>query len=75
MLVCVCVCVSCRTAVLGISFGLAFLLLALILLLCFVGHILVGFFGFISKTRLVLVTINQVVINDKYFTFWPFFPF
>ncbi|XP_044192282.1 adenylate cyclase type 2b isoform X2 [Thunnus albacares] len=29
-----------RTAVLGISFGLAFLLLALILLLCFAGHIL-----------------------------------
>uniref|UniRef100_A0A672ZSA3 adenylate cyclase n=1 Tax=Sphaeramia orbicularis TaxID=375764 RepID=A0A672ZSA3_9TELE len=31
-----------RTAVLGISFGLAFLLLALILLLCFAGHILQG---------------------------------
>ncbi|KAI9526930.1 Adenylate cyclase type 2 [Dissostichus eleginoides] len=30
------------TAVLGISFGLAFLLLALILLLCFGGHILQG---------------------------------
>uniref|UniRef100_A0A8D0DCK7 Adenylate cyclase type 2 n=1 Tax=Sander lucioperca TaxID=283035 RepID=A0A8D0DCK7_SANLU len=29
-----------KTAVLGISFGLAFLLLALILLLCFAGHIL-----------------------------------
>uniref|UniRef100_A0A8C6S8M9 adenylate cyclase n=1 Tax=Neogobius melanostomus TaxID=47308 RepID=A0A8C6S8M9_9GOBI len=32
-----------RTAVLGISFGLSFLLLSLILLLCFAGHILVGF--------------------------------
>uniref|UniRef100_H3BZL8 Adenylate cyclase type 2 n=1 Tax=Tetraodon nigroviridis TaxID=99883 RepID=H3BZL8_TETNG len=31
-----------KTAVLGISFGLAFLLLALILLLCFVDHILQG---------------------------------
>uniref|UniRef100_A0A669BPS0 adenylate cyclase n=1 Tax=Oreochromis niloticus TaxID=8128 RepID=A0A669BPS0_ORENI len=31
-----------KTAVLGISFGMAFLLLALILLLCFAGHILVG---------------------------------
>uniref|UniRef100_A0AAQ5XNG1 Adenylate cyclase type 2 n=1 Tax=Amphiprion ocellaris TaxID=80972 RepID=A0AAQ5XNG1_AMPOC len=31
-----------KTAVLGISFGLAFLLLALILLLCFAGHILQG---------------------------------
>ncbi|KAK1880386.1 Adenylate cyclase type 2, partial [Dissostichus eleginoides] len=31
-----------KTAVLGISFGLAFLLLALILLLCFGGHILQG---------------------------------
>uniref|UniRef100_A0A671UZV0 Adenylate cyclase type 2 n=1 Tax=Sparus aurata TaxID=8175 RepID=A0A671UZV0_SPAAU len=30
-----------KTAVLGISFGLAFLLLALILLLCFAGHILI----------------------------------
>uniref|UniRef100_A0A8C5EAF0 adenylate cyclase n=1 Tax=Gouania willdenowi TaxID=441366 RepID=A0A8C5EAF0_GOUWI len=29
-----------KTAVLGISFGLAFLMLALILLLCFAGHIL-----------------------------------
>uniref|UniRef100_A0A669E7F0 Adenylate cyclase type 2 n=1 Tax=Oreochromis niloticus TaxID=8128 RepID=A0A669E7F0_ORENI len=29
-----------KTAVLGISFGMAFLLLALILLLCFAGHIL-----------------------------------
>uniref|UniRef100_A0A665UD75 adenylate cyclase n=1 Tax=Echeneis naucrates TaxID=173247 RepID=A0A665UD75_ECHNA len=34
-----------KTAVLGISFGLAFLLLALILLLCFAGHILVGLKG------------------------------
>uniref|UniRef100_A0A8C3APE7 Adenylate cyclase type 2 n=1 Tax=Cyclopterus lumpus TaxID=8103 RepID=A0A8C3APE7_CYCLU len=32
-----------KTAVLGISFGLAFLLLALILLLCFAGHILGSF--------------------------------
>uniref|UniRef100_A0A7N8YKH0 Adenylate cyclase type 2 n=1 Tax=Mastacembelus armatus TaxID=205130 RepID=A0A7N8YKH0_9TELE len=32
-----------KTAVLGISFGLTFLLLVLILLLCFAGHILVGF--------------------------------
>nr|XP_015811141.2 adenylate cyclase type 2b [Nothobranchius furzeri] len=31
-----------KTAVLGISFGLTFLLLALILLLCFAGHILHG---------------------------------
>nr|XP_043908926.1 adenylate cyclase type 2b isoform X1 [Solea senegalensis] len=31
-----------KTAVLGISFGLTFLLLALILLLCFAGHILQG---------------------------------
>ncbi|XP_056877379.1 adenylate cyclase type 2b isoform X1 [Takifugu flavidus] len=31
-----------KTAVLGISFGLAFILLALILLLCFVDHILQG---------------------------------
>uniref|UniRef100_A0A3Q4M4D7 Adenylate cyclase type 2 n=1 Tax=Neolamprologus brichardi TaxID=32507 RepID=A0A3Q4M4D7_NEOBR len=32
-----------KTAVLGISFGMAFLLLALILLLCFAGHILGSF--------------------------------
>ncbi|KAM4631183.1 adenylate cyclase type 2b [Polymixia lowei] len=31
-----------KTAVLGISFGMAFLLLALILLICFAGHILQG---------------------------------
>ncbi|XP_034016926.1 adenylate cyclase type 2b isoform X3 [Thalassophryne amazonica] len=31
-----------KTAVLGISFGLAFLFLALILLLCFAGHVLQG---------------------------------
>lgn len=35
-------CLCCRTAVLGISFGLTFLLLALILLLCFASHILVS---------------------------------
>uniref|UniRef100_A0A3Q2EJE7 Adenylate cyclase type 2 n=1 Tax=Cyprinodon variegatus TaxID=28743 RepID=A0A3Q2EJE7_CYPVA len=39
-----------KTAVLGISFGLTFLLLALILLLCFAGHILVGL------NRLSLIT-------------------
>ncbi len=34
--------VSHRTTVLGVSFGMAFLLLALILAICFAGHILVS---------------------------------
>lgn len=31
-----------RTAVLGISFGMAFLILSIILLICFIGHFLVS---------------------------------
>lgn len=31
-----------RTAVLGISFGMAFLILSIILIICFIGHFLVG---------------------------------
>lgn len=33
---------SCRTSILGISFGAAFLLLAFILFVCFAGQLLVG---------------------------------
>lgn len=50
VLQCVFVCVCFRTAVLGISFGLTFLLLALILLLCFASHLLVGLLGFTKNT-------------------------
>uniref|UniRef100_A0A8C7YP73 Adenylate cyclase type 2 n=1 Tax=Oryzias sinensis TaxID=183150 RepID=A0A8C7YP73_9TELE len=50
-----------KTAVLGISFGLSFLLLALILLLCFASHILVSWCGFLSFG--LPVTIFKVVFS------------
>uniref|UniRef100_A0A665UDV1 adenylate cyclase n=1 Tax=Echeneis naucrates TaxID=173247 RepID=A0A665UDV1_ECHNA len=50
-----------KTAVLGISFGLAFLLLALILLLCFAGHILVGFATFFSLQYFIYCCILGLV--------------
>ncbi|XP_077362966.1 adenylate cyclase type 2-like isoform X1 [Festucalex cinctus] len=53
-----------KTAVLGISFGLAFLLLALILLLCFAGHVLQGrkgsacSFPWLNTSSHIIVTNN-----------------
>lgn len=37
-----------RTTVLGISFGMAFLILSLILFICFIGHFLVSLFTAIT---------------------------
>uniref|UniRef100_A0A3Q2TI87 Adenylate cyclase type 2 n=1 Tax=Fundulus heteroclitus TaxID=8078 RepID=A0A3Q2TI87_FUNHE len=49
-----------KTAVLGISFGLTFLLLALILLLCFAGHILGSFCSlpWLPASSRIIVTNN-----------------
>ncbi|XP_054620204.1 adenylate cyclase type 2b isoform X1 [Dunckerocampus dactyliophorus] len=53
-----------KTAVLGISFGLAFLLLALILVLCFAGHVLQGrkgpacSFPWLNTSSRIIVTNN-----------------
>ncbi|KAM9776879.1 adenylate cyclase type 2-like isoform 1-T1 [Syngnathus typhle] len=53
-----------KTAVLGISFGLAFLLLALILVLCFAGHVLQGrkrsvcSFPWLNMSSRIIVTNN-----------------
>uniref|UniRef100_A0A8D0AKC1 adenylate cyclase n=1 Tax=Sander lucioperca TaxID=283035 RepID=A0A8D0AKC1_SANLU len=53
-----------KTAVLGISFGLAFLLLALILLLCFAGHILQGRKGsFCSLTW--FPTSSRIIVTNN----------
>uniref|UniRef100_A0A8C4E750 Adenylate cyclase type 2 n=1 Tax=Dicentrarchus labrax TaxID=13489 RepID=A0A8C4E750_DICLA len=53
-----------KTAVLGISFGLAFLLLAVILLLCFAGHILQGRKGsFCSLTW--FPTSSRIIVTNN----------
>uniref|UniRef100_A0AAX7TD71 Adenylate cyclase type 2 n=1 Tax=Astatotilapia calliptera TaxID=8154 RepID=A0AAX7TD71_ASTCA len=53
-----------KTAVLGISFGMAFLLLALILLLCFAGHILQGRKGsFCSLTW--FPTSSRIIVTNN----------
>uniref|UniRef100_A0A3B4TA80 Adenylate cyclase type 2 n=1 Tax=Seriola dumerili TaxID=41447 RepID=A0A3B4TA80_SERDU len=52
-----------KTAVLGISFGLAFLLLALILLLCFAGHILQGRKGSCSLTW--CPTSSRIIVTNN----------
>ncbi|XP_075868177.1 adenylate cyclase type 2b isoform X4 [Nelusetta ayraudi] len=56
-----------KTAVLGVSFGLAFLLLALILLLCFSGHILQGRKGsFCSLTWFPTWSSRTIVTNNPW---------
>ncbi|TKS88629.1 Adenylate cyclase type 2 [Collichthys lucidus] len=52
-----------KTAVLGISFGLAFLLLALILLLCFAGHILGRKGSFCSLTW--FPTSSSIIVTNN----------
>ncbi|XP_017276469.1 adenylate cyclase type 2b isoform X2 [Kryptolebias marmoratus] len=52
-----------KTAVLGISFGLTFLLLALILLLCFAGHILGGKGSFCSLPW--LPTSSRIIVTNN----------
>lgn len=46
----ICFLLSCRTSILGISFGAAFLLLAFILFICFAGQLLVGIKGIQSRS-------------------------
>ncbi|XP_076016049.1 adenylate cyclase type 2b isoform X3 [Genypterus blacodes] len=53
-----------KTAVLGISFGMTFLLLALILLLCFAGHFLQGRKGSLCSLPW-LPTSSHMVITNK----------
>ncbi|XP_042291626.1 adenylate cyclase type 2b isoform X3 [Thunnus maccoyii] len=55
-----------RTAVLGISFGLAFLLLALILLLCFAGHILQGRKGSLCSLSWFPTSSRIIVTNNPW---------
>ncbi|KAK7898630.1 hypothetical protein WMY93_019483 [Mugilogobius chulae] len=55
-----------RTAVLGISFGLAFLFLALILLLCFAGHILQGGKGSFCQLSWFPVSSRIIVTNNPW---------
>ncbi|CAL1584424.1 unnamed protein product [Knipowitschia caucasica] len=52
-----------RTAVLGISFGLSFLLLALILLLCFAGHILGGKGSFCTLSWIPLS--SRIIVTNN----------
>uniref|UniRef100_A0AAX7SS60 Adenylate cyclase type 2 n=1 Tax=Astatotilapia calliptera TaxID=8154 RepID=A0AAX7SS60_ASTCA len=52
-----------KTAVLGISFGMAFLLLALILLLCFAGHILGRKGSFCSLTW--FPTSSRIIVTNN----------
>ncbi|XP_034748640.1 adenylate cyclase type 2b [Etheostoma cragini] len=55
-----------KTAVLGISFGLAFLLLALILLLCFAGHILQGRKGSFCSLTWFPTSSHIIVTNNPW---------
>uniref|UniRef100_A0A672GB48 adenylate cyclase n=1 Tax=Salarias fasciatus TaxID=181472 RepID=A0A672GB48_SALFA len=55
-----------KTAVLGISFGLAFLLLALILLLCFAGHILQGGKGSLCSLTWFPTSSRIIVTNNPW---------
>ncbi|XP_030268433.1 adenylate cyclase type 2b isoform X3 [Sparus aurata] len=55
-----------KTAVLGISFGLAFLLLALILLLCFAGHILQGRKGSLCSLTWFPTSSRIIVTNNPW---------
>uniref|UniRef100_A0A3Q2QUC0 Adenylate cyclase type 2 n=1 Tax=Fundulus heteroclitus TaxID=8078 RepID=A0A3Q2QUC0_FUNHE len=55
-----------KTAVLGISFGLTFLLLALILLLCFAGHILVGMHGSFCSLPWLPASSRIIVTNNPW---------
>ncbi|TMS18037.1 Adenylate cyclase type 2 [Larimichthys crocea] len=55
-----------KTAVLGISFGLAFLLLALILLLCFAGHILQGRKGSFCSLTWFPTSSSIIVTNNPW---------
>uniref|UniRef100_A0A8C5ECQ1 Adenylate cyclase type 2 n=1 Tax=Gouania willdenowi TaxID=441366 RepID=A0A8C5ECQ1_GOUWI len=58
-----------KTAVLGISFGLAFLMLALILLLCFAGHILVSIPFLIKAINQVFVVVVCTPYYTQYFIY------
>uniref|UniRef100_A0A7N6BES3 adenylate cyclase n=1 Tax=Anabas testudineus TaxID=64144 RepID=A0A7N6BES3_ANATE len=55
-----------KTAVLGISFGLTFLLLALILLLCFAGHILQGRKGSFCSLTWFPTSSRFIVTNNPW---------
>uniref|UniRef100_A0A3Q2ZE22 Adenylate cyclase type 2 n=1 Tax=Kryptolebias marmoratus TaxID=37003 RepID=A0A3Q2ZE22_KRYMA len=55
-----------KTAVLGISFGLTFLLLALILLLCFAGHILQGGKGSFCSLPWLPTSSRIIVTNNPW---------
>ncbi|MEQ2235731.1 Adenylate cyclase type 2 [Ilyodon furcidens] len=55
-----------KTAVLGISFGLTFLLLALILLLCFAGHILQGGKGSFCSLPWLPASSRIIVTNNPW---------
>nr|XP_061838375.1 adenylate cyclase type 2-like [Nerophis lumbriciformis] len=54
-----------KSAVLGISFGVAFLLLALILLLCFAGHLLQGRKGSVCSFFPWSNTSSRVIVTDN----------
>uniref|UniRef100_A0AAR2LM30 Adenylate cyclase type 2 n=1 Tax=Pygocentrus nattereri TaxID=42514 RepID=A0AAR2LM30_PYGNA len=51
-----------KTAVLGVSFGLAFLLLSLILIICFAGHILF----FLEDEKLITVSAPNISNESAY---------
>uniref|UniRef100_A0A8D3DMX9 Adenylate cyclase type 2 n=1 Tax=Scophthalmus maximus TaxID=52904 RepID=A0A8D3DMX9_SCOMX len=55
-----------KTAVLGISFGLTFLLLSLILLLCFAGHILQGRKGSLCSLTWFPTSSRIIVTNNPW---------
>ncbi|XP_061597036.1 adenylate cyclase type 2b isoform X2 [Cololabis saira] len=55
-----------KTAVLGISFGLTFLVLALILLLCFAGHILQGGKGSVCSLPWLPTSSRIIVTNNPW---------
>uniref|UniRef100_A0A8C7YPW3 Adenylate cyclase type 2 n=1 Tax=Oryzias sinensis TaxID=183150 RepID=A0A8C7YPW3_9TELE len=55
-----------KTAVLGISFGLSFLLLALILLLCFASHILQRGKGFLCPVPCFPSSTHIIVTNNPW---------
>lgn len=62
-----------RTAVLGISFGMSFLILSVILLICFIGHFLVSASGvynvyFVNTVNTVLARVGSLVhfTQDNY---------
>ncbi|XP_061615506.1 adenylate cyclase type 2-like isoform X2 [Phyllopteryx taeniolatus] len=55
-----------KTAVLGISFGLAFLLLALILVLCFAGHVLQGRKGSVCSFPWLNTSSRIIVTNNPW---------